>query len=157
MPNEHLNKLIHDPVLLDTLNMVMRGAAAVSAAAGETTKKGIEGTKKQTRKAGKYLQNKGEEASRDIVNALVTSGGVVAFGESLKRTLPPSVSLWGSEQFEALRKSGALEQAAGRVLNSLREDLVGAQSFLPYLEAIDGVRKRQLELQRKEGINVSKR
>mmetsp|Transcript_1641 Transcript_1641/g.2335 ORF Transcript_1641/g.2335 Transcript_1641/m.2335 type:complete len:389 (+) Transcript_1641:176-1342(+) len=147
---KHLHKLITDPVLLETLGVVMKGAKAISETAVDISSPVIDSAKRtvdrETRniwKSKKVSVRKEVGASHELVETLLQSEGLVNVKESLVHKLPEPVSNWGQEQFEALRKSGVLESAVSKVFSALKEDLSGAAEFLPYLEAIEKVRKEQ--------------
>ena len=150
----HLHKLITDPVLMETMGVVIRGASAISAAAvdvGHTIQQEA-GTKvKRGIKGAKHSVQNSSTATTELVENLLNSSGAIKAKETIENKLPSPVVSWGKDQMESLRKSGALEAAATRALEALRKDLSGAAAFMPYLEAIENVRqKQQLENQKRK-------
>ncbi len=138
----HLHKLITDPVLMETLGVVIRGASVLSSAAVEAGQSVQQSTTKKVRKGLLMVQEK-KNASAELVETLIQSSGAIEAQRVLETKLPTPVVSWGKDQWESLRRSGALEAAATRALQALRNDLSGAAAFLPYLEAIEQVRKQQ--------------
>ena len=85
-----------------------------------------------------------------MVEQLITE--VVASGTASQEWLatvqskaPPAVWKWAQEQYDSLKKSGLLEAAAQQALQALQSELQAASEFLPYLNAIEQVRRQQLE------------
>jgi len=142
----HLHKLITDPVLMETMGVVIRGASAMSAAAvdvGHSVQQKA-GTKvRRGLGSAKHSVKNSSAATTELVENLLNSSGALRAKETIENKLPTSVVSWGKDQMDSLRKSGALEVAATRAIEALRKDLSGAAAFMPYLEAIENVRQKQ--------------
>ena len=140
----HLHKLITDPVLMETLGVVIRGASVLSSVAVEAGQSVQQSTTKKVRKGLLMVKEKQtNNASTELVETLIQSSGAIEAQRVLEKKLPTPVVSWGKDQWESLRRSGALEAAATRALQALRKDISSASAFLPYLEAIEQVRKQQ--------------
>ena len=63
----------------------------------------------------------------------------------LQRKTPPAVWKWTQQQYASLKESGLLESAAKQAIQALHGELEAAAEFLPYLNAIERVRREQQE------------
>ena len=112
----HLQKLITDPVLLETLGVLMKNAKRLSNVAStnasNAAQKGFQKAKTGVKTVG--------DTSEALVAALVESGEAARIREMFENRVPESVSVWTSDQFDSLRKSGMLEMAANRALDALK-------------------------------------
>uniref|UniRef100_A0A7S4JSX6 Uncharacterized protein n=1 Tax=Odontella aurita TaxID=265563 RepID=A0A7S4JSX6_9STRA len=151
----HLHRLITDPVLMETMEVVLRGAQAVasaSARAAESSRRGAIGLTSRGQKAigqgAASLSRQGRQAmdgstANELVETLLESTGAVRLRERVQNTMPSSVAAWAEDQYQSLRRSGAFEAIISRALDALGKELSGAAEFLPYLEAIEVVRRKQ--------------
>mmetsp|Transcript_3683 Transcript_3683/g.5442 ORF Transcript_3683/g.5442 Transcript_3683/m.5442 type:complete len:264 (-) Transcript_3683:183-974(-) len=138
----HLYKLMTDPILLETLDPMLRFAQDVST--HMTT---------STTTTSKRLMQKGKQMAvgpQQFVDSLLTSSAVTDVQTKFKNRVSPSVYQWSKDQYVSLRKSGALEKVASQALEALRKDMDRAAGFLPYLEAIQQVRQTQQEAAQKK-------
>mmetsp|Transcript_14587 Transcript_14587/g.20598 ORF Transcript_14587/g.20598 Transcript_14587/m.20598 type:complete len:434 (+) Transcript_14587:204-1505(+) len=190
----HLQKVISDPVLLETLSVVMKSASSIAMLGGKVVGDGskrIVGDAKEimddtkARIAGSSSGDEDEkgggmlgffkreaplpssssdmiqvitkeeeeakaEASRELVETLLSSPEAIKVKTRAIKRLPEPVLAWIKEQFQSIRDSGVLEMAASRALAALQRELKGAVEFMPYLEAIEKVRNEKRMLEMKE-------
>lgn len=137
-----------DPVLVETLQQLLRGAEMVTT----MTQRQIASSADASRRRITDMVSSGYSAtaaslgalSTDLVEQLVME--VSANSEILaeiKSKAPPAVWRWAQLQYQSLKQSGLLEAAAKSALQALQGELEAASSFLPYLDAIDKVRREQ--------------
>eukprot|EP00566_Odontella_aurita_P028866 CAMPEP_0113592048 /NCGR_PEP_ID=MMETSP0015_2-20120614/37621_1 /TAXON_ID=2838 /ORGANISM="Odontella" /LENGTH=147 /DNA_ID=CAMNT_0000498523 /DNA_START=790 /DNA_END=1233 /DNA_ORIENTATION=- /assembly_acc=CAM_ASM_000160 len=137
------------------MEVVLRGAQAVasaSARAAESSRRGAIGLTSRGQKAigqgAASLSRQGRQAmdgstANELVETLLESTGAVRLRERVQNTMPSSVAAWAEDQYQSLRRSGAFEAIISRALDALGKELSGAAEFLPYLEAIEVVRRKQ--------------
>jgi len=98
--------------------------------------------KKQWIKQSKQIS----ETSSQLVEQLVQSSGAVkSVLDDFQQRAPKPVWEWTKQQYKALKDSGLLEEAASRAMQALEGELEMASAFLPYLDAIEKVRKQQMD------------
>ena len=147
-----------DPVLVETLQSLLKGASAVSKATQRsvthTTRRGVGFLQKSL-----PSQEQLAKTSTDLVEQLLQSSGAVqSVLEDFQTKAPQPVFRWTQQQYTALKQSGLLEEAANRALKALQGELQAASAFLPYLDAIDKVRQQQQkEKDKQERKSQSKR
>jgi len=135
----HLQKILNDPVLLETIDIMSRGAQAITAA----TSNQVKNVSKRAIKAGKLNYDGVQDTSAQLIDTLLQSPSAIAWQKSVKNRLPDSVAVWTRDQIELLRNSGVLEDAASHALNALSKskEFSTAATLLPYVEAISKVQK----------------
>jgi len=142
----HLQKILNDPVLLETIDIMSRGAQAVTAA----TSNQVQNVSRRAVRAGKLKYDGVQDTSAQLIETLIQSPSAIAWQESVKKRLPDSVAIWTRDQVNLLRNSGVLEEAASHALNALSKskELSAAATLLPYIEAISQVQKDLLNAKR---------
>lgn len=136
-----------DPVLVETLQGLLRGAGAVTAA----TQRSLASSAKYSQRQLANMAVSGYVAtsslvSTEMVEQLVTEISANSqFLAELQRKTPPAVWKWTQQQYISLKESGLLEAAANQAIQALRGELEAAADFLPYLNAIEKVRQEQQE------------
>lgn len=150
----HLHRLLTDPVLMETMGMLVKGAKSMSAITAAKSKKDMLSI---ANKSSDVL-SMSIESSRDLVDIMIKSSGAQDFVQrvELNGNIPPQVLLWAQEQYKSLRKSGVLEEAAKLAVGALSKELEGIARFLPYLEAIELVRKKEEDDQKKRQKQTEK-
>ena len=84
--------------------------------------------------------------STEMIEQLVTEVSAnSAWLADVKRKTPPALWQWSQQQYVTLKESGILEAAAKQALQALQGELESAAEFLPYLNAIEQVRREQVE------------
>lgn len=153
----HLQKILTDPVLMETMEYLIRGAEAVSAAtarqvgqAGTGAYRHVGRTSRWAIASGKKRYQEVQDNSVQLIETLLESPEVQNMKERIERKMPERLSSWTQDQWESLRKSGVLEDAARAAIHALRKELTTAATFLPYLEAIKDVREKQLQQDAKQ-------
>lgn len=146
----HLQKILTDPVLMETMEYLLRGAEAVSLAtaaqvdkAGRHVGKAGAGVSRFALGAGKKTAQQIQDNSVQLVETMLASPEIQNIRQSIEQKMPSRLNEWTRDQWESLRKSGILEDAARAALHALKNELNTAASFLPYLEAIKEVRDKQ--------------
>ena len=82
--------------------------------------------------------------STEIVEQLVAEvSSNSQFLQDLKTKTPPAVWRWTRQQYTALKESELLQSAARQAIHALQGELESASEFLPYLDAIEKVRREQ--------------
>mmetsp|Transcript_35440 Transcript_35440/g.65113 ORF Transcript_35440/g.65113 Transcript_35440/m.65113 type:complete len:405 (-) Transcript_35440:399-1613(-) len=163
---KHLHKLITDPILMETMGAVLQGAQAIALASaraaessGRSAARGARTIASASGRSAAGLAVRGKQAvgdasrrgkqamddiaAKELVETLLESSGAVRLRETVQSKMPSSVSSWAEDQYQSLLRSGALEAAVSRILEALGNELSGAFEFLPYLEALEEVRKKQ--------------
>ena len=143
-----------DPVLVETLQALLKGATVVSRATqhqiGSTAQSGV-GFVQRTTDRGVGLVQRAlpsrdalVQTSTELVEQLIQSSGTVQnVLVDFQERAPKPVWQWTQQQYRALKESGLLEEAASRAVKALQGELEAASAFLPYLDAIERVRKQQ--------------
>lgn len=143
---KHLHKLISDPVLVETISVIIKQAhhasSFVTSKVESTASKGKRRLTGFGRAQVKRIEDMDTSASY-IVETLIDSSVAADFQSKLEAKLPPAIMKWARLQLSQLRSSGILESAAKQALCSLQEDLSSAKTILPYLEALQEVGRRQ--------------
>lgn len=162
---QHLHKLLIDPVLVETLQQLLRGAGTVTTMAQRQLANSAKESQRRIIIDGrgfKRISNPATAAgealtssvlSTEMVEQLVTQLVVSANSEwlaQLQEKTSPALWQWTRQQYIALKQSGMLEAAAQQALQALQGELEAAADFLPYLNAIEKVRKEQQERVSKE-------
>ena len=138
---------VPDPVLVETLQQLLRGASAVTA----MTQRSLVSSAKYSQRQLATMATSGYVAasslvSTEMVEQLVTEISANSqFLVDLKRKTPPAVWKWTQQQYTSLKESGLLEAAAKQAIQALHGELEAAAEFLPYLNAIEKVRREQQE------------
>jgi len=144
----HLQKILSDPVLLETVDVMSRGAKALTAATSnqiqKTSLRAIEKGKKGIER-GKLKHDTVRDTSTQLIETLLQSPDVIELKEKIQKRLPDPVAVWSRDQLDLLRRSGVLEEAAAHALNALSrsKEFCSAALLLPYIEAIIEVRRKQ--------------
>ena len=139
--------MLTDPVLVETLQQLLRGAGAVTA----MTQRSLVNSAKYSKRQIANMATSGYVAasslvSTEMVEQLVTEISANSqFLIDLKDKTPPAVWNWTKQQYTSLKESGLLESAAKQAIQALQGELEAAAEFLPYLNAIETVRKEQQE------------
>lgn len=154
----HLHTLLTDPVLVETLQSLLRGANTVTAmtqrqlaASANASQRRITASARASQKKLAEMADSGHIAasalaSTELVEQLVAEVSADSkFLADLKGKTSPAVWRWTRQQYEALKESGLLEAAAKRAIQALQGELESASEFLPYLDAIEKVRREQQE------------
>lgn len=139
---QHLQKILNDPVLLETIDIMSRGAQAVTAATSSQVHN-VQNISQRAIKKGKSKYDGAQDTSAQLIETLIQSPSSIAWQESIKKRLPNTVAVWTKDQVGMLRKSGMLEEAASHAINALSKskELSAAATLLPYIEAISKVQK----------------
>ena len=147
---KHLHKLISDPVLVETLSIVVQRAQTVSSSvvhAGNSGQRRLKGAVHNVRSqhglTTKRYARAVHDSSVQLVDTLLESSTAMDVQHVMQRRLPDPVIRWASDQIASLRKSGILEEAAGRAVKALQRDLQQATAIMPYLQALQEVAKKE--------------
>mmetsp|Transcript_4755 Transcript_4755/g.6176 ORF Transcript_4755/g.6176 Transcript_4755/m.6176 type:complete len:384 (+) Transcript_4755:11-1162(+) len=140
----HLQKILTDPVLMETMEYLLRGAEAVSNASINTYQK-VEKRSRFSIGAGKVKYQEIQDNSVQLIEMLLESPELKMMKDGIESKMPERLSSWTKDQWESLRKSGVLEDAARAAIHALKNELKSAATFLPYLEAIKEVREKQIK------------
>ena len=136
-----------DPVLVETLQGLLRGASAVTA----MTQRSLVNSAKYSKRQIASMATSGYVAASSLVSTEMVEQLVSEISANsqflidLKEKTPPAVWKWTQQQYTSLKESGLLEAAAKQAIQALHGELDAAAEFLPYLNAIEKVRKEQQE------------
>ena len=146
IPHYSLSIANLDPVLLETIDIMSRGAQAVTS----KTSKQMQSVSLRAMKTGKSTYNGVQDTSAQLIETLVQSPSAIAWQESVKKRLPDAVLVWTRDQVGMLRNSGVLEEAATHALNALgkSKELSAAATLLPYIEAISQVNENMKKIKK---------
>eukprot|EP00977_Amphora_coffeiformis_P015319 scaffold4510_cov183-Amphora_coffeaeformis.AAC.4 len=154
----HLHTLLTDPVLVETLQQLLRGAGTVTA----MTQRQLAASARASQKKFAEMTESGYIAassllSTEMVEQLITEVSANSqFLQDLKTKTPPAVWRWTRQQYTALKESGLLESAARQAIQALQGELESASEFLPYLDAIEKVRREQQDRLAKKLLDAKK-
>ena len=148
----HLHKLITDPVLMETMGMLMKSAQSINLthASIHQSRPKVISSPFSSMKSKVVNQSMSREKSKELVDLFLQSSAVQNISQQIQSKgthsrFSPRIQQWGKEQYQSLRRSGLLEEAANQAVEKLSKELESIMGFLPYLEAIEKVRKKKEE------------
>lgn len=174
---KHLHKLMTDPVLLDTLDMLVTNSKRIADKAtlqkdnrilkiknhhhnnenksptGQplrlTTSSSSSSSNLYAAENSQLAQILSESATSGIQNQQLI--------ERVSKKMPSQLQTWSKEQYQSFLKSGMLEQGIQKALDALHTEIEQVREFIPYLEAIQKVQqdnKQKMGVERR-GRNVN--